>query len=164
MPNPALNIEVLLEPVRLRRFLQQQRWFGAKARSIASVQLADVLDIGDLAWLTLIRVEFESGVDHEYLLPLAVVDATTAETLQRERPEAVVAVLDDARTLIDGVFDDGLCRALLDMLQNGKTCHSRAGPGFLIVAVSTATWRSIGSGGRRPTKATRRSCSARGPF
>jgi len=127
MPNPALNIEVLLEPVRLRRFLEQQRWFGAKARSIASVQLADVLDIGDLAWLTLIRVEFESGVDHEYLLPLAVVDATTAETLQRERPEAVVAVLDDARTLIDGVFDDGLCRALLDMLQNGKTCHSRRG-------------------------------------
>ena len=76
MPNPALNIEVLLEPVRLRRFLEQQRWFGAKARSIASVQLADVLDIGDLAWLTLIRVEFESGVDHEYLLPLAVVDVT----------------------------------------------------------------------------------------
>ena len=78
MPNPALNIEVLLEPVRLRRFLQQQRWFGAKARSIASVQLADVLDIGDLAWLTLIRVEFESGVGHEYLLPLAIVDASTA--------------------------------------------------------------------------------------
>src|SRR3954465_1561020 len=127
MQNATLNIEVLLEPDRVRRFLEQQRWFGAKARSIVSVQLADVLDIGDRGWLTLIRVEFESGVDHEYLLPLAIVDASTAKTLQRERPEAVVVVLDDARPAIDGVFDDGLCRALLDMLQNGQTSHSRRG-------------------------------------
>lgn len=127
MQDATVHIESLLDTERLRSFLERQRWFGGKARAIASADLVDAVEIADRAWVANILVAFETGAPQEYVLPLAVVEGRTAETLRGERPEAVLAMLDTGRMLVDGVFDDSLCAALLDTIQGGREIRSRGG-------------------------------------
>ncbi len=127
MQNTRVNIGSLLERERLSGFLERQRWFGGKARSIASVQLADALELGERGWLTVITVAFDTGERQQYLLPLAVVDGSAAAALWRDRREAVFASLDAGRILADGVYDDALCIALLDMIQGTRRFVSPGG-------------------------------------
>jgi trehalose synthase-fused probable maltokinase len=127
MLEPMVNIQSVLEPDRLRPFLERQRWFGGKARSIASVRLADALAVRQRGWLAVISVEFDRGDAQEYLLPLAVVEGSTAETVQREHPDAIVAPVEGAGMLVDGVFDDSLCVALLEIIQGGQELRSGGG-------------------------------------
>jgi trehalose synthase-fused probable maltokinase len=124
MQNTRVNLEALLAQVRLSAFLERQRWFGGKARSIASVQLADALELGERGWLTVITVAFDSGAPQQYLLPLALVDRSAAAA---SRPEAVLASLDTDRVLADGVYDDAMCIAVLDIIQGTRQFVSPGG-------------------------------------
>src|SRR4051812_38997963 len=126
MQDTSSHMDALLGPDRLRTFLERQRWFGGKARTIASVRLVDAIEVGAGRWLTLIRVGFEVGDAADYVLPVAVVTDRAADTLRRDRPEAVIAPVDDG-LLIDGVFDDAVCVALLELIQSGTDVPSRNG-------------------------------------
>jgi maltose alpha-D-glucosyltransferase / alpha-amylase len=92
MEEGKVSIQPLLEPDGFRPFLERQRWFGGKARSIASVRVADAIELRERGWLTVITVAFNGGDPQDYLVPLTIVEGNTAETLRRERHEAVVAL------------------------------------------------------------------------
>ncbi|HXJ07243.1 MAG TPA: putative maltokinase [Candidatus Acidoferrum sp.] len=66
---------------QLPAILPEQRWFGAKARQIASVSLADYVVIrlpqAD-SFITLIRVEYSDGGGETYVLPLLKTEQNSA--------------------------------------------------------------------------------------
>jgi maltose alpha-D-glucosyltransferase/alpha-amylase len=100
----------------LPAFLQRQRWFGAKGKSIAGAEIVNAAPLGDTGSLTFVRVSFAEGEPETYVLPLAV---RPAEGDGWPPPEnAVVAEIDasDGRwLLIDGVWEADVTGALLAM-------------------------------------------------
>jgi len=82
-------------------FLERQRWFGGKARVIADVDVVDDGALGPNAVLAVVAVRFADGGAERYFVPLA--DAR------------------DGDVIVDAIFDDETCRALVDVLANGAT-------------------------------------------
>jgi maltose alpha-D-glucosyltransferase / alpha-amylase len=94
-------------PGQLPAYLQAQRWFGGKARKIASTELLDLIPLptGSLdALVLLVRLEYDGGLSETYVLPMVSSQAGRAEniegpylkTLSRESGQAMV--LSDALT------------------------------------------------------------------
>src|SRR5579859_7739283 len=68
---------------QLPAFLPEQRWFGAKARKIVSVSLADYIVIPlpqAESLVALIRVEYTDGGGETYVLPLLKTQQNSAST------------------------------------------------------------------------------------
>jgi maltose alpha-D-glucosyltransferase/alpha-amylase len=117
-----------LERSVLPSFLQGQRWFGGKARRLESVRLADwgPLPGGNgRAFLALFEVRFGDGGSALYFLPLAVTPGDGA----RMRGYALTPVRGPGGegVLHDALADDGLCRALLNVIAAGEDMPTRAG-------------------------------------
>jgi hypothetical protein len=100
-----------IEEPTLHAFLRMQRWFGGKARSLATVRMG-AMPIADAAWLTFVDVRFDDGVSERYVVPLAVATGDEGAAIRRERPAAVRAMLSDDATVYDA-FQDGFCLRLL---------------------------------------------------
>ncbi len=82
-------------------FLQRQRWFGGKARPIADALVVDEGPIGARSAATIVHVRFGDGGEERYFVPLA--DAR------------------DGDVIVDAIFDDDTCRALVDLLVAGRS-------------------------------------------
>ena len=118
----------------LATFLPVQRWFAGKARSIARVQVTEILPIGpagtELAALVLVRVAYLEGEPETYVVPLAFAEHETADRIAVDAPGAVIARLEvGARQglIVDGLHDRTFCTLLLDTAQRRRTTR-RNGP------------------------------------
>ncbi len=112
-----------LERSRLQGFLVRQRWFGGKARRIASARFADLarLDGPPELWLALIAVSYGDGPDERYQLPLIAVPRDPLPAGAAGRPEAVLGPVpgDPSLVFCDALVDDGVCRLLLEAMRSG---------------------------------------------
>src|SRR5207249_3584834 len=116
------SLRYIIERQALAAFLQRQRWFGGKARSLAGVRFVDWTTLRKgthPSFLTIVRAEYRDGGHEHYLVPLAISSAAEAERIQREHQGAVLTLISGARkgVLYDGVFDDGTCATLLASIQ-----------------------------------------------
>jgi len=128
MGSPALQFDAgfvlrLRDAVaaQLPALLPEQRWFGAKARQIHSVSLADYIVIplpqAD-SLITLIRVEYTDGGGETYVLPLLKTeqDSASAELspvmLRIPTPNSSSEVL-----LVDALGDRGFLSVILDAIR-----------------------------------------------
>jgi trehalose synthase-fused probable maltokinase len=107
-------------------YIQPRRWFGGKARGIASAQLIDTIPIAygaAQAAIAMIRVSYAEGTPDTYVLLLAFTTGARAEQLARDLPHAVVARIQGASEqrglLYDALLDRGFCAALLDLIATG---------------------------------------------
>jgi trehalose synthase-fused probable maltokinase len=83
MMNPTIKRETYYVlraqlPAQLPSFLLEQRWFGGKARQIASTAIGDIIAVksGQLESLVvLVGVKFEGGAEEHYVLPLVTLAA-----------------------------------------------------------------------------------------
>jgi maltose alpha-D-glucosyltransferase / alpha-amylase len=126
------GLKTIIERQALVPFLQRQRWFGAKARSIASVRFVDwtLLRNGPTpAFLTIVEADFHDGGRDRYLLPLSTANGAETDVLGHEHSSAAVARITGARkgVVFDGLFDDDLCERLLAILQEQREVAMRAG-------------------------------------
>jgi len=80
----------------LPAYLQKQRWYGSKGRSIAEVTIADAVRIRrePRVYLTILEVHFDDGQPEHYLLPLTQVSGNEAERLEEVAPAAPVALVE----------------------------------------------------------------------
>ena len=111
-----------LEPA-LPDYMRARRWFGGKARQIASTRVQAAIPLrygGATAYLALVRVAYAEGGAETYVLPLTFADAARAAALLRDLPHAVVArvapAAGDRGALFDPLYDPAFCAVLLDLI------------------------------------------------
>jgi maltose alpha-D-glucosyltransferase/alpha-amylase len=122
-----------LERDHLPAFLPQQRWFGGKARTIATTRIVDVAPLVQRptpAWWVIVEVAYEDGGSELYHVPLAVVTGRLARRLAEATPTAVVTRLAGDRgraLLVDATESDDACLAMLDTMTAGRAAAGSAG-------------------------------------
>ncbi|MGH8187921.1 MAG: alpha-glucosidase C-terminal domain-containing protein, partial [Steroidobacteraceae bacterium] len=126
------SMRLIVERQTLVPFLQRQRWFGGKARTIASARFVDWAPLRTGAhpsFLTIVETDYMDGARERYLLPLAMSSGADAEKVDREFHGAVLARITGARKglLYDGLFDDATCSMLLAAIDEGRVFRTRHG-------------------------------------
>jgi maltose alpha-D-glucosyltransferase/alpha-amylase len=122
----------IVEKQALVPFLQRQRWFGGKARPVASARFFDWVTLRrgtHPAFLSLVEVSYRDGGSERYVLPLAMAGGAEAEAVEQQHGNAVVSRITGARKglLYDGLFDDGVCIALLEAVEQKREIRLRQG-------------------------------------
>jgi len=109
---------------QLPEYLKRQRWFGAKARTIESAQVAHVIAVPSdrfEAYFLIVDVEFASGAGQTYVVPLIRVQDTAAGSAAdhatlKVRSESGGGELQFA----DALSNSDFLWALLDMIGNNS--------------------------------------------
>ena len=118
-------------------YLQAQRWFGGKARTIKSASFVEVAPVsfnGSSASITQVQVEYTEDEPETYLLPLAFATGARAGHICESSPNAILAKLtvrnrntEATGCLHDAVLDKGFTKYLLDMIARRRQLHGSAG-------------------------------------
>jgi maltose alpha-D-glucosyltransferase / alpha-amylase len=120
-----------LETVNLPEYLQKQRWFAGKSRSIKSTRITSWTALsGSHSALALVEVRFDSGDPDLYFVPLAMAFGEAAIELRHAAPNAIVASIASAKVsglLYDAVFDDNVCLELLSLIESGGEVRPQQG-------------------------------------
>lgn len=106
-------------PPLLAGYLAEQRWFGGKARQIRSVEIIDLVPMGNVRFETfvlLVRLEYMSGPGEMYVLPLICTQERTAESTETGL-KVHSSVLGTSLRLRNGLTDDEFLRSLLKMIE-----------------------------------------------
>jgi maltose alpha-D-glucosyltransferase / alpha-amylase len=123
-------------------FLLGRRWFGSKARSIRSAEVADIVPLvarGLNALLVLARIHYASGPDETYSLPLI------ANTDRAPLPEAPSLKLrpagkTDAEVFYDALSNEIFLDFLLDAIAQGQSFSGEHGE---VTATSSTALQSL---------------------
>ena len=113
----------------LSAYLPRCRWFGGKARRLKTIEISDALPIRSgqrAAHALVLRTKYDDGGAESYFLPVGLAETEGADEL-KGRSQAAIAALrwpnnggaNDA-ILVDGLSDDDVCRALLDLFQKPR--------------------------------------------
>ncbi|MGC2637257.1 MAG: maltose alpha-D-glucosyltransferase [Acidobacteriaceae bacterium] len=122
-------------------YLQRQRWFGGKSRTIVRAQVVDSVWFDeDRAALVWVNVDYAEGQRDTWLLCLAMSFGEAASHLRETASQQVLATAGSAMQA--GVLHDGMLRpsvpaALLEILAGGDELRTRDGllrgvPGALL--------------------------------
>ena len=111
----------LLEEDVLPAFLQSQSWFPWRQRGLRDVYIVDEIAVGD-ARLLVLSLTFVEGFPEVLLQPIVI---AAPDPVAAEQAGAVIARLDDGRSVLDAFHDDRFRAALLHLLATGGTLHGR---------------------------------------
>jgi maltose alpha-D-glucosyltransferase/alpha-amylase len=123
----------VLERSILPRFLQHQRWFGAKSRTLETVSIRDWVTISNAptpVLLVILRAYYSDGQADHYNVPLGIAEGIPAETLLLNQPASVLAHVttrNSAGVLYDALVSDEFCAALLRALDQNVAIRTRSG-------------------------------------
>src|SRR5580765_1774656 len=114
----------VLERRALVPFVQRQRWFASKSRTIRSARFSDWAALrngGHPSFLAVVSLEYTDGFSEAYFVPLSLMSGDDADRVLREAPSAVFARVTGARKglIIDALYDDDTCERLLSLLATG---------------------------------------------
>ena len=120
----------LLQESFLPKFLQAQRWFGAKSRTVKDVCITDVLPIDDFeAAILLLRITYTEGDADTYSMPVAVIGGDHAGDLRVDSSESIIAGMqtgaDGSGALVDALVLPEIRDALLAMIGSGEAKSTR---------------------------------------
>jgi maltose alpha-D-glucosyltransferase/alpha-amylase len=119
------SMRSIIERHALVPFMQRQRWFGGKARPLASARFIDWTTLrrgAHPAFLTIVELQYRDGGSDRYVLPLAMSSGPDAANIEHQYPSAILTRISGARKglLYDGLFDDEACEALLTCIESGR--------------------------------------------
>ena len=149
MPDPASTqdgrLAELLDAESLRDWISKQRWYGAKSRAIAGLEIVEWLSLREdpPLWLTLVQTRFATGTHDLYQLPLLLARSgdDPIATAQGNGASGPIASAGEW-SVYDGLADPGQALELLHRVQEGEeitTEHGRFG------FASTETLAAIGA-------------------
>jgi maltose alpha-D-glucosyltransferase / alpha-amylase len=110
-------------------YLQSQRWFRSKTRTIRDVDVFDMLELNvdnRDAGICVMRVEYSEGEPENYVLPLIRASAERARELQAE-PVLQLRGVEADELVIDGAFDPQFADALLQGLAGRQRVKGHEG-------------------------------------
>ncbi len=167
LTGPGLNLLLQLLP----GYLQRQRWFGAKSRTIADVQVLDSAPLprnsptlnpaetaGALSDLqpasgastcaiVFLQIGYDDAAADTYQLPLCLSRGDHAAAVQQSAPGSIVATLNTASgpaVLHDGTADEGFRQRLLALIETGGDLPSATGRIHALKSTAFDEARGIG--------------------
>jgi maltose alpha-D-glucosyltransferase/alpha-amylase len=135
----APNVSALLDNgqrARIERevlpdYVRHCRWFGAKARTIRQMRIAEEIPVSgeDGAVIWLVEVSYLDGPTETYSLPVEIARDDTARSLERSAPQSVIARLhgDGDAILHDAIYDESFRKALFKLMTTGRSSHGKKG-------------------------------------
>jgi maltose alpha-D-glucosyltransferase/alpha-amylase len=132
-----------LESHALPGFLNGQRWFAGKGKTIETVRIQDWTELQQAPFpttLVLLRVRYSDGSAETYFISLSVASGARTDSLMAENPNRVLCRLqwNTANALLyESSLEDHIWRTLLDMIDADADTYSRRG---LIRARHTAAF------------------------
>jgi maltose alpha-D-glucosyltransferase / alpha-amylase len=134
-PTAAPRAFATLQDVVLPHYLYTCSWFASKARTIRSVQIAEILPASykDLeVHIAGLQVEYTQGSSETYILPLAYAAGEEATHLLADTPQDVIAHLqvqhhNKAGVLFDATADKRFLAGLMDVVRGDRTYQSTIG-------------------------------------
>ena len=127
----------------LLAYLQGQRWFGGKARSVRSVAIPEIvrLPITDECYALSVLLTYTEGDPETYVLPLGIATGELAAQIEKEQPSTLVARVQSEGE--DGVLYEALWRkdlqqALLTTIMRRRRHKGQRGE---LVGVTTRPFR-----------------------
>ena len=114
----------------LAKRIAERRWFGAKTRTIRSLDVADTLVVGDAFRLLLVNITFTFGPDEMYQLPLGLALGPAGERVIDEQPTTAwmrVAAAGQSAIVFEPTADPTFCDALLNLVAQASTVEGAAG-------------------------------------
>ena len=132
----------------LPTYLPRQRWFGAKSRTIRTVNIADHLQLTDsTAILLFLEIAYDDGAQDTYQLPLALSVGEAAAALQASSASSILASFTkggQTAVLHDATADESFRQALLAAIEHDATSSGKQST--LVGSRSTAFEAIRGSG------------------
>jgi trehalose synthase-fused probable maltokinase len=121
----------------LGRYAQPRRWFRAKNRPVRAHRVVDLVPLsGDSpgapgSRLALLDLEYEAGDSDRYAIPLSCVEGEVAPMLAQEKPQALIAFLQDGSAegalLVDGLVTGHAAGDLFAIVREGRLCMGEVG-------------------------------------
>ncbi len=116
-------------------YLRRQRWFGAKARTIQSCQIKDVVPVkannAPDARILLVKVDYVEGEPETYVLPVSFTPAEESGQVLSSEPDSIIAIV-NAGISTSGVIheitaDPAFLRALLEAVARRRVFRGGQG-------------------------------------
>ena len=143
LTGPGLNLLQQLLP----SYLQRQRWFGAKSRTIANVQVLDSAPFprskpkssategrepaaSSTCAIVFLQLTYEDASTDTYQLPLCISSGDAAMEIRASAPGSIVATLNTAggpAVLHDGTADEGFRQRVLCLIETNGDLASATG-------------------------------------
>jgi maltose alpha-D-glucosyltransferase / alpha-amylase len=112
-------------------FLPHQRWFGAKTRTIKSVEILDSALLPGLnAALLFLNLTYEDGSTDVYQLALTISRGDAAEMIRASDPASIVATVttgDGPAVLHDAIAREDVRQAILQLIESTGELHTQNG-------------------------------------
>jgi maltose alpha-D-glucosyltransferase/alpha-amylase len=125
----APGLEILQQ--LLITYLPRQRWFGAKSRTIKTVEVVDSATLPDLnAALVFLQLTYDDDSTSVYQLPLAITIGDAAETIRTTDPASIVAVVTTPAgpaILHDALAREEVRQSILDLIAANGELPTREG-------------------------------------
>ncbi len=129
-------------PPLLASYLAGQRWFGGKARQIRSVEITDLVPLGNTRFETfvlLVRLDYATGPGETYVLPLICTEEPTEETATTDLKVHSPARGTDLR-LRNALTDHEFLRGVLETIEQKAVFRGSEGE---IRAASTSVFHVL---------------------
>ena len=113
-------------------YIRNCRWFGAKARTVRDMRVAEEVPIGsakNAARFWFVEVNYTDGPQEMYALPVQIAQGDAARSIRRSAPHAVLARFDgnEEAVLHDAVWDASFRETLFRLMSNGERLRGKAG-------------------------------------
>jgi len=136
--NVAPNLQTLLADGQRKRFesdilpnfIRACRWFGAKARAVREMHIAEEVDCaGNGAQFWFLEVNYIDGSPETYALPVQIAVGDAAHAIQTAAPHAVIARFAGAEeaVLYDAIWDAAFREQLFRSILEGKNWKGKSG-------------------------------------
>ncbi|MBA2760523.1 MAG: maltose alpha-D-glucosyltransferase [Segetibacter sp.] len=116
-----------LESNVLPAYLQQNRWFTGKGRTIYEIQVTSLfsVQVNEMnSYFLLLEVHYEHGLPETYQLPVTLTQEEFANTLMETSPQAVIARVqsgEEEQLLCDALYIPEFQKAIIVNMANGHT-------------------------------------------
>jgi maltose alpha-D-glucosyltransferase / alpha-amylase len=100
-------------------YVESCRWFGGKARNMQQVEIIENITVGEdpsVTHLLFLEIRYTEGLPDMYLLPLSFSSGNEAERINKENPQAVVALIKDKGVMYESVYSEEFQKNLLRMI------------------------------------------------
>ena len=120
-----------LENKLLPEYLQEQVWFGGKARSVRTCRISDWIALPDTeAVLTRVEVQYDKAEPETYVLPLALAFGKAADRLRETAPGTIVTPAvsrNETGCLYDAAGDERMGMSMLSLIEHAKQARGQNG-------------------------------------